>query len=113
MALEQNEYAIKDLEELSKDMRSAQGAEAGYLLAELNFKGGDSDKAQDCVFTLIDSATPQQYWLARGFILLADIYIEKGDNFQAKQYLQNLKNNYSGDDEIAEMIQERFNRLEE
>ena len=111
--LERNDYAIKDLQELAKDMRSAQGAEAGYLVAQINFNNGEIDKAEQGVFALIDSATPQQYWLARGFILLADIYIEKGDNFQAKQYLQNLKNNYSAQDEISEMIEERFNKMGE
>ena len=111
ISLNQNEYALKDLEELAKDMRSAQGAESGYLVADLNYKAGNIDKAEESVFALIDSATPQQYWLARGFILLADIYISKDDSFQAKQYLQNLKNNYNGEDEIRDLIEERFKLL--
>ena len=110
--LDRNDYAIKDLQELAKDMRTSQGAEAGFLVADINFKEGNTDKAEEAVFALIDSATPQQYWLARGFILLADIYISKDDNFQAKQYLQNLKNNYSGNDEIPGLIEERFKLLE-
>ncbi|MEG1616072.1 MAG: tetratricopeptide repeat protein [Bacteroidales bacterium] len=113
LELKKNEYAMKDLKELSKDTRHVFGAEASYLLADHYFRVGKSDEAEAEVFRLIESSTPHQYWLARGFILLADIYIAKEDAFQAKQYLQSLQNNYKGNDEIAGMIQERFNKIGE
>ena len=113
LALGKQEYAVKDLKELSKDTRHIFGAEASYLLADHYFRSGKSDQAEAEVFRLIESSTPHQYWLARGFILLADIYIAKDDAFQAKQYLQSLQNNYKGNDEIASMIQERFTKIGE
>ena len=113
LALDQSEYAAKDLKELAKDTRSVFGAEASYLLAQLYFNANDMDKAEKEVFALIDSATPHQYWLARGFILLSDIYIAKGDQFQAKQYLQSLQGNYTGQDDIADMIKSRFKKIGE
>lgn len=113
LAVGQSEYAVKDLKELSKDTRTIYGAEASFLLAELYFNANQLEKAEKVVFDLIDSATPHQYWLARGFILLSDIYIAQGDSFQAKQYLQSLQSNYSAQDDIAGMIQSRFNKLGE
>ncbi|MGL4293266.1 MAG: tetratricopeptide repeat protein [Bacteroidales bacterium] len=113
LALNKNEYAVKDLKELAKDTRTAYGAEASYLLAQTYFNSKELAKAEKEVFALIDSATPHQYWLARGFILLSDIYITKGDSFQAKQYLQSLQSNYTGNDDIAGMIESRFKKLEE
>ncbi len=59
----------------------------------------------------IEDGTPHQYWLARGFILLADVYIRQGDDFQARQYLTSLKNNYKAEDEIQGMIEDRLAKL--
>jgi len=54
--------------------------------------------------------TTHQYWLARGFILLSDVYSRKGDEAQARLYLTHLQNNYKGNDDIAGMIEERLNK---
>ncbi len=101
-----------DLEYLARDTRTAHGAEAAYILAQQDFDGGNDKAAEERVFALIDSATPHQYWLARGFILLSDIYIGQGDTFQAEQYLESLQNNYEGDDDIKEMISKRVKLIE-
>ena len=56
-------------------------------------------------------STPHAYWLARSFVLLADLYEVQGKTMEAKQYLLSLQNNYSGDDDIADMISTRLERL--
>ena len=55
--------------------------------------------------------TPHQFWLARSFVLLVDIYIKKGNDFQAKQYLLSLKRNYTVQDEIQGLIDERLSAI--
>ena len=57
------------------------------------------------------NGTPHQYWLARGFILWADIYISQGDEVQARVYLNSLQNNYKGNAEIDAMIEDRLGKL--
>jgi len=109
--LNQGSQALPDLQVLSKDTRTIQGAEAKYLLAKYYFDTNDNAKAEAELMNFIENGTPHQYWLARGFILLADVFIRKGDDFQARQYLTSLQNNYKGQDEIAGMIEDRLGKL--
>ena len=50
--------------------------------------------AEDLIYEFAQSNSPHGYWLAKSFILLSDIYYERGDNFSAKHTLQSLLNNY-------------------
>lgn len=111
ISLKQENKALADLKEISKDTRTIHGAEAKYLLAQLYYDNKDDKNAEAVLMNFIENGTPHQYWLARGFILLADIYIRQGDDFQARQYLTSLQNNYKGDDEIATMIEDRLGKL--
>lgn len=103
--------ALPDLKILSKDTRTAQGAEAKYLLAQLYYDMNDDKNAEAVLDDFAKNGTPHQYWLARGFILWADIYIRQGDKGQARVYLNSLQNNYEGDDDIADMIEERLEQI--
>ncbi|MDR1524487.1 MAG: tetratricopeptide repeat protein [Tannerella sp.] len=107
----ENSKAIADLVVLSKDTRTEYGAEAKYQLAQSYYDSKEVARAEKELLDFIEKGTPHQYWLARGFILLADIYIDKGDAFQARQYLASLKRNYSGSEDIDRMIEKRLENL--
>lgn len=111
LATKEGSKAVSDLKDLGKDTRTAFGAEAKYLLAQYYFDTKQNDRAEAEVNEFIQASTPHAYWLARSFILLSDIYVSKGDNFQARQYLESLKHNYKGDDDIQEMIETRMVKL--
>lgn len=96
------------LEELSKDTRSKYGAEADYLLSQLLYDSGENAAAEKVIMDFIKEGTPHAYWLARSFILLSDIYKSEGKDVEARQYLLSLKNNYTENDDIAEMIASRL-----
>lgn len=112
IALDDQASAVPDLAELSYETRHAYGAESNYLLANYYFMNGDSEKAEKIIFDFIDKNTPYPYWLARCFVLLSDIYLSRNDDFQAKQYLLSLKENYTQDESIQEMISVRLNEIE-
>lgn len=102
--------AIPDLEVLIKDTRNIYGAQAAYDLANYYYTSGNNVGAEDVLNRFIESGTPHQYWLARGFILLADVYNRKGKTFEGIQYLKSLKENYPGSEsDIFEMIDSRLN----
>lgn len=111
LASNKGSEAVDDLSKLAKDTRSKQGAEAKYLLAQYMFDSNQHEKCEQEILNYIESSTPHAYWLARSFVLLSDLYMAQGRNMEAKQYLLTLQNNYSGNDDIAELIKERLQKL--
>lgn len=109
LKLKKGSEARKDLASLAENTQSIYGARAAYELGNYYYGAGNLKEAEKVINNFIDNGTPHQYWLARGFILLADIYNKKGNSFEACEYLESLKNNYPGkDDDIFKMIDSRL-----
>lgn len=100
--------AIADFRPLAEETRTAVGAESKYLIAEALFQQGDLKESEDEIMSFAQMNTSQQYWLAKAFVLLSDIYVKQGDDFQAEQYLLSLQANYKVQDDIAPAIEERL-----
>ena len=113
LALNQLADAEADLKTLAADTRTENGAEAKYLLANLYFEQGKLAESENEVMDFAKKNTPHQFWLARSFVLLADVYIKQNNDFQAKQYLISLQKNYRTADEIQTMITDRLNAISE
>ena len=111
LALNNGKEAVADLTKLAADTRSKQGAEAKYYLAQIYFDNKKYDECEKEVLNYIEVSTPHSYWLARSFVLLSDLYMKQDRKAEAKQYLLTLKNNYSGNDDIAGLIKERLDKL--
>jgi TolA-binding protein len=89
------DLALPGIKEAAVETKTAQGAEAKYLLAEIYFKQQNLVSAEKEVMDFIDKGTSFQFWLAKSFILLSDVYVAKKDDFQAKHTLQSLIENYT------------------
>lgn len=111
MAQKQYASATEDLTILAEDVRTEHGAEAKYLLGQAAFEQGDLDKAEAEVMAFAGMNTSHQYWLARAFVLLADVYVARGDDFQAQQYLLSLQQNYRVDDDIQTLCSDRMDQI--
>lgn len=103
--------ALADLTVLAKDTRNVYGAEAKYLVAQIYFDAGETEKAEKEVLAYIEVSTPHAYWLARSFVLLSDVYVKLDRKLDAKQYLLSLQQNYHADDDIEQMIETRLAKL--
>ena len=112
LAQNRDEGAIEDLRILAKDTRNIYGAEAKYQLAQIYYNIKQYDKAEKEVLDYINISTPHSYWLARSFVLLADVYTKNEKYIEAKQYLISLKQSYQAKDDIASMIESRLKALE-
>lgn len=103
--------AQPDLREVAKNTQSPYGAQAKYQLAEILYNQKDLDKAEEEIMDFARKGTPHQYWLAKAMVLLADIYILRDDDFQAKQYLLSLQANYTVNDDIQPQIKQRLDAI--
>ena len=109
--LKKGSEAVDDFKHLADNTRSIYGARAAYELADYYYQADNMKRAEKVLNEFIDAGTPHQYWLARGFILLADIYHKRGNVTEATQYLESLRNNYPGsDDDIFRMIDSRLSQ---
>jgi len=93
MAAAQREFAITD--KLSK---GSLGAESKYYLALISFRNKQYDKTEKLIYALSEQYPNEIYWDAKGFILLADVYVARGNVFQARQTLKSVIANYPGND---------------
>jgi len=114
IAMNQWAKAQPDLEALATEVRTAQGAEAKYLLAQSYYEANDMATAEAQVMEFTQMNTQQQYWLARALILLSDINRSRGEYFQARQYLLVLQQNYTvRTDDIHSLIEARLAALDQ
>lgn len=104
--------AMELYERLSAEVRSPEGAEAMYRRIEAARSGGESERAERMILDFSDRNTPQSYWLAKAFLLLGDIYLERGDDFQARATYQSVADGYSpSDDGIVAAARERIAKM--
>lgn len=110
-----NNLALDEFRILSHDVNSAEGAEAKYRICEIYFNDKQAAIAEYEIFDFIGQKTSQEYWLAKTFILLADLYIQKNDVFQAKHTLKSIIDNYNpeANDEIINIAKEKYNKIVE
>lgn len=112
LATDKTAEANKELNLAALKSRTEYGAEARYLVAEQQLKAKQYDKAIESAFDISDTFSSYDYWVARGFIVMADAYKGKGDTFQAKSTLESIIENYeTEDDGVMELAKEKLSAL--
>jgi len=97
---------------LAKEVQSEEGAEARFLLADLLYRTHKVDEAEKRINEFIEMSSPHHFWLGKSFILLADIFVDKKDLFQARYTLQSVVDNYGvKDDGILETAKVKLEPL--
>ena len=111
---EKYKLALKEFRLIAGEVNSKEGAEAKYLMASIYYKQNELKVAENEIFDFVQQNSSQEYWKARSFILLADVYKGMDDNFQAKHTLKSIIENYepsSEKDSIIIKAKEKYNTL--
>ena len=103
--------ALPKLLECSKKDRTERGAEAAYHVVLANYKLGNLDETENRVFYISDNFSVFSYYVAMSFVTLSDVYVAKGNVFQAKATLQSIIENYPGG-EPKTLAQQRLAAIE-
>ena len=90
--------AIEKLDKSARNDKSVYGAESAYYSAVASIKMKQYDEAENKVFNMADNFSKYDYWVAKSFIALADVYVAKENYFQAKETLRSVIDNYKGGD---------------
>lgn len=102
---------IERLEELARSPLTEAGSKAAVTLGEQYLADSRADKAVELLSSFTSSGTTHQYWLARGYITLADAYWKEGKKQLAREYMTSLRENYPGSEaDITEMINQRLSK---
>ena len=90
--------AIERLDKSTRNDKSVYGVESAYYSAVASLKLKKYDEAENKVFDIADNFSKYDYWVAKSFIALADVYVAKENYFQAKETLRSVIDNYKGND---------------
>ena len=113
LKLESPVEAMTYLDKVMSNGAPSQSAEAMYLKARVQFNMDALDSAETLVFQLVETYQSQSYWLGKSLLLLTDIYMTRGDLFQAKATLQSILDNYDKDDDVKALAEEKLKTVEE
>lgn len=105
--------AIRAYRIVTDTTQSERSAEAEYRIAEILYNLQIADSAENQVFKLINHTPTYDKWLAKGLMLLSDIYILKNDDFQAKATLESVIENFKGDESILKQAEEKLEALKQ
>jgi len=91
--------ALEEFRKVAVEVSSLIGAESRYRVAEILYIRKEYEEAGNEIFEFIDLNTPHQFWMAKSFILLSDIYLVEEDEFQAIETLQSIIDYYEETDD--------------
>ena len=112
-ALGEKEKALTAYRKVAVEVSSPEGAESKYRVAELLYQLGKKDDAEKVITNFINMSTPHSYWMARAFLLLSDISLDKNDILQAKYTLQSLLEYYKKtNDGILDEVRQKLKDIE-
>ncbi len=91
---------------------SEQAAEARYSIAYIYYQRRELELAETLCTNANQESSGYDFWIAKSMVLLADIYAERGDTFNARATLEGLLDGYQGPDANADLIKEAKAKLD-
>jgi tetratricopeptide (TPR) repeat protein len=88
-----------------------QAAEARYMLSEILFKQGKISEAEKAIEAANDKNNSYPFWVAKGLILLSDIYIVKSDLLNARAAIEAVIENFKDDASLVAIAKTKLEEI--
>ena len=91
------DQALVAFDEVGKNATNNQAAESRYMKAKIFYENNEMDLAEVAINNANDKNSAYPTWVAKGLLLLSDIYIKNGDLFNARAATEAVVENFSSD----------------
>jgi tetratricopeptide (TPR) repeat protein len=89
-------------------VNNSQAAEARYQVAEILFKQNNLSEAETQCETANSKNNSYPFWIAKGLILLSDIYLKKGDLLNSRAAIEAVIENFKDDQSLLAIAKSKL-----
>ncbi|MCS6819828.1 MAG: tetratricopeptide repeat protein, partial [Chitinophagales bacterium] len=105
------EKALPLLNKVANAAVSEKGAECKYYVCRIAHEKQQYQSSLEGCIQLKNKFAAYEYWVVKGFILMADNYVALNNTFQAKATLESIVNYYEGDVALKEEAKQKLDKL--
>lgn len=113
MAFDKKDYdrALASFNKVVSISNNENTAEARFSIAYVYYVRRDLDQAETSAMNAIRENSSYQIWVAKSGLLLADIYVEQSNYFDARALLEGMISSYEGEAEVQAQVNEAKQKL--
>lgn len=105
------DQALVAFDEVGKNATNNQGAESRYMSAKIFYENKEMELAEVAINNANEKNSAYPNWVAKGLLLLSDIYINKDDLFNARAATEAVVENFSSDKDLLAEANEKLSKI--
>lgn len=113
MSFDKKDYtrAMASFKKVVSSSNNENTAEARFSIAYIHYVRRDLEEAESAAMNAIRENSSYQIWVAKSGLLLADIYVEQSNYFDARALLEGMISSYEGETEVQAQVNEAKQKL--
>lgn len=105
------DQALIAFDEVGKNANNNQAAESRYMAAKIFYENNELELAEVAINNANEKNSAYASWVAKGLLLLSDIYIKNGDLFNARAATEAVVENFSSDTSLRTEANEKLAKI--
>nr|MBS0036806.1 tetratricopeptide repeat protein [Saprospiraceae bacterium] len=105
--------ALESFNAVTRLSNNVYAAESRYRIASIYFLNNEIELAENLARAAVQENSNYPLWVARSLVLLSDILVIQGDNFNARAALEAVIEHFDEDPELVSEAREKLNRIKQ
>ena len=105
------DQALIAFDEVGRNATNNQGAESRYMTSKIFYENNQMELAEVAINSANEKNSAYANWVAKGLLLLSDIYIKNGDIFNARAATEAVVENFSSDKDLLSEANQKLNKI--